>query len=352
MTDPKERLQALQDALETRILVLDGAMGTMLHREELTAADGPALDGCVEYLVKSRPEAVLAVHRAYLKAGSDIIETNSFGGTRIVLSEFGLQDQVGYFNSQAARLARQAADEFSTAGKPRWVAGSMGPTTKVISVGGGITFEQLRDAYYDQAKALVEGGVDILLLETCNDTRAVKAGLLAIAQLKRELGPDIPIMVSGTIEATGTMLAGQPAEAFWTSIAHADLLSVGLNCATGPEFMTDHLRTLSELASTRVSCYPNAGLPNEQLKYDETPESLAAQLEKFVAHGWLNLVGGCCGTTDAHIRAIAQMADGKKPRVPKSRSHRAYYAGIELVEAEDSNRPLIVGERTNVIGSR
>ena len=352
MTDPKERLQALQDALETRILVLDGAMGTMLHREELTAADGPALDGCVEYLVKSRPEAVLAVHRAYLKAGSDIIETNSFGGTRIVLSEFGLQDQAPYFNSQAARLARQAADEFSTAAKPRWVAGSMGPTTKVISVGGGITFEQLRDAYYDQAKALVEGGVDILLLETCNDTRAVKAGLLAIGQLKRELGRDIPIMVSGTIEATGTMLAGQPAEAFWTSIAHADLLSVGLNCATGPEFMTDHLRTLSELASTRVSCYPNAGLPNEQLKYDETPESLAAQLEKFVAHGWLNLVGGCCGTTDAHIRAIAQMADGKKPRVPKARSHRAYYSGIELVEAEDSNRPLIVGERTNVIGSR
>jgi 5-methyltetrahydrofolate--homocysteine methyltransferase len=352
MTDPKERLQALQDALETRILVMDGAMGTMLHREELTAADGPALDGCVEYLVKSRPEAVLAVHRAYLKAGSDIIETNSFGGTRIVLSEFGLQDQASYFNSQAARLARQAAGEFSTAAKPRWVAGSMGPTTKVISVGGGITFEQLRDAYYDQAKALVEGGVDILLLETCNDTRAVKAGLLAIGQLKRELGRDIPIMVSGTIEATGTMLAGQPAEAFWTSISHADLLSVGLNCATGPEFMTDHLRTLSELASTRVSCYPNAGLPNEQLKYDETPESLAAQLEKFVAHGWLNLVGGCCGTTDAHIRAIAQMADGKKPRVPKARSHRAYYSGIEQVEAEDSNRPLIVGERTNVIGSR
>ena len=352
MTDPKERLQSLQDALESRILVLDGAMGTMLHREELTAADGPALDGCVEYLVKSRPEAVLAVHRAYLKAGSDIIETNSFGGTRIVLSEFGLQDLAVYFNSQAARLARQAADEFSTAARPRWVAGSMGPTTKVISVGGGITFEQLRDAYYEQAKALVEGGVDILLLETCNDTRAVKAGLLAIGKLKRELGRDIPVMVSGTIEATGTMLAGQPAEAFWTSIAHADLLSVGLNCATGPEFMTDHLRTLSELATTRVSCYPNAGLPNEQLKYDETPESLAAQLEKFVAHGWLNLVGGCCGTSDAHIRAIAQMADGKKPRILKARSHRAYYSGIEQVEAEDSNRPLIVGERTNVIGSR
>ena len=352
MTDPKQRLEALYDALATRILLLDGAMGTMLHRQKLTAEDGPALDGCMEYLVKSRPETVLGVHRAYLEAGSDIIETNSFGSTHIVLSEFGLQDDVHYFNAQAARLARQAADELSTAAKPRWVAGSMGPTTKVISVGGGITFEQLRDSYYEQAKGLIEGGADILLLETCNDTRAVKAGLLGIEQLKKELERRIPVMVSGTIEATGTMLAGQTADAFWTSIAHGDLLSVGLNCATGPEFMTDHLRTLSELASTHVSCYPNAGLPNEQLQYDETPESLAAQLEKFAAHGWLNLVGGCCGTTDAHIRAIAQMIEGKKPRAVQPRQHRAYYSGIEPVEAEDSNRPLIVGERTNVIGSR
>ncbi len=352
MTDPKDRLRALHDALATRILVLDGAMGTMLHQQKLTAEDGPALDGCMEYLVKSRPEAVADVHRAYLQAGSDIIETNSFGSTSIVLAEFGLQDKVHYFNAQAAKLARQAADEFSTAARPRWVAGSMGPTTKVISVGGGITFDQLRQAYYEQAKGLIDGGADILLLETCNDTRAVKAGLLGIEQLKKELGRRIPVMVSGTIEATGTMLAGQTAEAFWTSISHGELLSVGLNCATGPEFMTDHLRTLSELAWTSVSCYPNAGLPNEQLKYDETPESLAAQLEKFVAHGWLNLVGGCCGTTDAHIRAIAQIVDGKKPRVPKAREHRSYYSGIEPVEAEDSNRPLIVGERTNVIGSR
>jgi 5-methyltetrahydrofolate--homocysteine methyltransferase len=352
MTDPTDRIHALHDALATRILVLDGAMGTMLHQQALTAQDGPALDGCMEYLVKSRPEAVVGVHRAYLEAGSDIIETNSFGSTGIVLAEFGLQEQVHYFNAQAARLARQAADEFSTTAKPRWVAGSMGPTTKVISVGGGITFDQLRQAYYEQAKGLIDGGADILLLETCNDTRAVKAGLLGIEQLKKELGRAIPVMVSGTIEATGTMLAGQTADAFWTSISHGDLLSVGLNCATGPEFMTDHLRTLSELAWTSVSCYPNAGLPNEQLKYDETPESLAAQLEKFVAHGWLNLVGGCCGTTDAHIRAIAQIVEGRTPRVAKAREHRSYYSGIEPVEAEDSNRPLIVGERTNVIGSR
>src|SRR5207249_1335986 len=230
--------------------------------------------------------------------------------------------------------------------------GSMGPTTKVISIGGNITFEELRQAYYEQAQGLAEGGVDILLLETCNDTRSVKAGLIAIQQLKKELGRDIPVMVSGTIEASGTMLAGQGADAFWASISHADLLSIGLNCATGPEFVTDHIRTLSDLATTSVSCYPKAGLPNEQLKYNETPESLAAQLEKFVSHGWLNLIGGCCGTTDAHIRAIARMVEGKKPRVLKARPHRAYYSGIELVEAEDSSRPLIVGERTNVIGSR
>src|SRR5438552_2015714 len=350
--DWQQRIRALHEALETRILVLDGAMGTMLHQQRLTATDGPALDGCMEYLVLSRPEAVLGVHRAYLEAGSDIIETNSFGSTRIVLTEFGLQDKVHEFNAKAAKLARQAADEFSTSSRPRWVAGSMGPTTRVISIGGNITFEELRTAYYEQAQGLVEGGVDILLLETCNDTRSVKAGLIAIQQLKKELGRDIPVMVSGTIEASGTMLAGQTADAFWASISHTDLLSIGLNCATGPEFMTDHIRTLSELATTRVSCYPNAGLPNEQLKYNETPESLVAQLEKFVSHGWLNLIGGCCGTTDAHIRAIARMVEGKKPRVLKAPAHRAYYSGIELVEAEESNRPLIVGERTNVIGSR
>src|SRR5438552_14789334 len=350
--DWQQRIRALHEALETRILVLDGAMGTMLHQQRLTATDGPALDGCMEYLVLSRPEAVLGVHRAYLEAGSDIIETNSFGSTRIVLTEFGLQDKVHEFNAKAAKLARQAADEFSTSSRPRWVAGSMGPTTRVISIGGNITFEELRKAYYEQAQGLVEGGVDILLLETCNDTRSVKAGLIAIQQLKKELGRDIPVMVSGTIEATGTMLAGQSADAFWASISHTDLLSIGLNCATGPEFMTDHIRTLSELATTRVSCYPNAGLPNEKLKYHETPESLVTQHEKFVSHGWLNLIGGCCGTTDAHIRAIARMVEGKKPRVLKAPAHRAYYSGIELVEAEESNRPLIVGERTNVIGSR
>ena len=335
MTNPGDRLAALYDALATRILVLDGAMGTMLQQRNLTAPDfgGPALEGCNENLVKTRPDVVLDIHREYFKAGADIVETNTFGGTRVVLAEYHLQDQAHELNYAAAQLARQAADECSTPARPRWVLGSMGPTTKAITVTGGITFRQLEENYYEQAKALVEGGADILVLETCQDTRNVKAGLLGIQRVMRELGRKIPVMVSGTIEPMGTMLAGQSADAFLSSISHVDLLSVGLNCATGPEFMTDHIRTLSEMASTRISCYPNAGLPNEDGKYLETPQSLAEQLDRFANHGWLNLVGGCCGTTAAHIHAIAQMAEGKRPREPKVPAHRAYYSSIELVEA-------------------
>ena len=194
--------------------------------------------------------------------------------------------------------------------------------------------------------------MDFLLFETGFDTRNIKSGVVATQQLEHELGHRIPIMISGTIERWGAMLAGQPVDAFYASVAHADLLAIGLNCATGPDLMTDHIRTLAQMASTRISCYPNAGLPNEDDQYLETPESLAHQLSKFVEHGWLNIVGGCCGTTPAHIRAMAQMAEGRRPHAVNPPSHRAYYSGVDLVEAEESNRPLIVGERTNVIGSR
>lgn len=350
----QERQASLFDALATRILVLDGAMGTMLQARDLTAADfgGAALEGCNEYLVKTRPDVIDDVHRAYLTAGSDIIETNTFGSTAIVLAEYEVENEAWDLTFRACQLARKAADAFSTPGKPRFVAGSIGPTTKAISVTGGVTFPQLVENFHDQAKAMLEGGCDILLVETAQDTRNIKAALLGIKKLIGSLGIRIPIMVSGTIEPMGTMLAGQNAEALLASVAHADLLSIGLNCATGPEFMTDHIRSLADMASTRISCYPNAGLPNEDGLYLETPFSLAEQLERFAKHGWLNIVGGCCGTTDKHIAAIAQMIEGKKPRAVKAPSHRAYYSGIELVEAEDSNRPLIVGERTNVIGSR
>ncbi|MBL8177661.1 MAG: methionine synthase [Bryobacterales bacterium] len=348
------RRQALLDALATRIVVLDGAMGTMLHLRNPTIEDwgGPKFENCPENLLFTRPEWIVDIHRAYFEAGSDIVETNSFGGAVVTLAEFGLEDRTEEVNAAAARLARQAAEECSKPGRPRWVAGSMGPTTKVISIGGGITFEELREGYYRQAKGLWEGGADLLLLETCNDTRSIKAGLIAIERLSREVGDKIPVMVSGTIESFGKMLAGQSAEAYCASLAHVELLAIGLNCGTGPEFMTDHLRSIHELTSTRVSCYPNAGLPNEEGQYNETPAMLAAQMERFVEHGWLNIIGGCCGTTPGHIRAMAEMAEGRRPRAARAAAHRSFYSGIELVEADDSNRPLIVGERTNVIGSR
>jgi 5-methyltetrahydrofolate--homocysteine methyltransferase len=353
MSERQIRQQALYDALEKRILVLDGAMGSILHKH-LTIADygGPHLENCTDNVVRTRPDLILQIHRQYLEAGADIIETDSFNANRASLSEFQIEDAVAQINIKSAQLARQAADEFSTPGRMRWVAGSMGPTTRSITVTRNIDFPTLQGDYYEQAKGLVEGGVDILLVETCQDTRNVKAALLGIGQLQREIGEKIPIMVSGTIEPMGTMLAGQTIDSFYESIGHYDLLSVGLNCATGPEFMTDHLRTLSEMATTRISCYPNAGIPNEELKYLETPESLASQLEKFADHGWLNIVGGCCGTTPEHIHAIAKMVEGKKPRVVKEQDHKSIYTGIELVEANESTRPLIVGERTNVIGSR
>ena len=354
MRDLRQSETSLRELLAERILVLDGAMGTMLQQRDLTAADfgGPALEGCNENLVQTRPDVVLDIHRKYFEAGADIVETNSFGGTPLVLAEYGLQANALELNKRAAALARQAAEEYSTPGKPRFVAGSMGPTTKAITVTGGVTFEGLLDSYFVQAKGLIEGGSDLLLVETSQDTRNIKAAILAIQKLSKEIGMPVPFLVSVTIEPMGTMLAGQTVEAMWASLRHAHPLAFGMNCATGPEFMTDHIRTLSSLTGEFVSCYPNAGLPDEEGKYLETPTSLASQLEKFVNHGWLNLVGGCCGTTEKHIRAIAQMVEGKKPRVRPQEAHRAVYSGIETIEADDSTRPLLVGERTNVIGSR
>ncbi len=343
----------LEEFLRERILVLDGAMGTAVQARDLTAADfgGPDLEGCNENLVFTRPDVILDIHRAYLAAGADMLETDTFGGTPIVLAEYGLAARARELNRVAAELARRAAAEAATPSRPRFVAGSMGPTTKAISVTGGVTFDELRGAFREQAAGLAAGGVDLLIVETQQDTRNVKAALLGIEDAFAELGVRVPIMVSGTIEATGTMLAGQGVEALYTSVMHADLLSIGLNCATGPEFMTDHLRALSGLARTRVSCIPNAGLPDSEGRYLETPEGMARVLERFCDQGWINLVGGCCGTTPAHIRAMADMVAGKRPRiVPEHR--RTLVSGIDFLEVSDDNRPVLVGERTNVIGSR
>jgi 5-methyltetrahydrofolate--homocysteine methyltransferase len=336
----------LRAALGQRILVLDGAMGTMLQARGLTAADfgGAAREGCHEHLNLTRPDVIRAIHAAYLEAGADAISTNTFGCAPWVLGEYGLVEQAYAIARAAASLAREAAGE-------RFVLGALGPGTRTISVTRNVTFDEVREAYALQARALIDGGVDALLLETQQDTLNVKAAALGLGQAMRESGIERPLLVSATIEPTGTMLAGQGVEALYVALQHLGLCSIGLNCATGPEFMTDHLRTLSQIATCFVSVYPNAGLPDERGQYGETPESLAFKLRRFVDEGWVNLVGGCCGTTPAHIRALAELVRDRQPRVPAAREPRAV-SGIEVLYPTEDNRPIFVGERTNVIGSR
>ncbi|MFL5370564.1 MAG: homocysteine S-methyltransferase family protein, partial [Myxococcales bacterium] len=302
----RDRVRLLKHHLDARVLVLDGAMGTALQDLNLAADDfgGPELEGCNENLNLTKPDAVRGIHRGYLEAGADILETNTFGGTPIVLAEYGLQDRTVEINRVAAMLAREEAARFTD--KPRFVAGSIGPTTKAISVTGGVTFEELVAAYEAQARGLYDGGVDYFLIETAQDTRNIKAALFGIEGVQGALPSEeqLPIAVSGTIEAMGTMLAGQSVEALAISLEHLDLLYLGLNCATGPEFMTDHIRSLARILRTRVACVPNAGLPDENGRYLETPQMLARTLQRFGENGWLNLLGGCCGTNDAHIRKL------------------------------------------------
>ncbi|KQC46530.1 methionine synthase [Geobacillus sp. Sah69] len=344
----------LEQQLQRKILVIDGAMGTMIQNANLSAADfgGEAYEGCNEYLTLTAPHVIRRIHEAYLEAGADIIETNTFGATRIVLDEYGLGHLALELNIEAAKLAKQTAESFSTPDWPRFVAGSMGPTTKTLSVTGGATFEELVAAYEEQARGLLLGGVDLLLLETCQDTLNVKAGFLGISKAFEAVGRRVPLMISGTIEPMGTTLAGQAIDAFFISVRHMKPIAVGLNCATGPEFMTDHLRTLASLADTAVSCYPNAGLPDEEGRYHETPEMLAEKIRRFAEKGWINIVGGCCGTTPDHIRAIAEAVRGIPPRAIPSSFDVHAVSGIEALIYEETMRPLFVGERTNVIGSR
>ncbi|MCC3373190.1 methionine synthase [Cohnella sp. REN36] len=350
VTDPKP---SLQEALQQRILLLDGAMGTMIQQAHLTAADfgGEALEGCNEMLVLTRPDLIYGIHAAYLEAGSDIIETNTFGATAVVLAEYDIPEKAREINLAAARLAREACDKYSTPAKPRYAAGALGPTTKTLSVTGGVTFDQLVDDYREQVLALIEGGVDLILIETCQDTLNVKAASIGVRQAFERTGCELPVMISGTIEPMGTTLAGQNIESFYVSLEHLNPVSVGLNCATGPEFMRDHIRTLSAIAKTAVSCYPNAGLPDENGHYHESPESLARKLRGFAEQGWLNVAGGCCGTTPAHIAAMAEALRDIAPR-SQAGVHPPAVSGIETVYIESENRPYMVGERTNVLGSR
>jgi 5-methyltetrahydrofolate--homocysteine methyltransferase len=339
-------MSRLRDALARRILVLDGAMGTMIQAHGLTAADfgGPQYEGCNEHLTLTRPDVVAAIHRAYLEAGADLICTNTFGAAPYVLGEYGLAERAYEIARAAGRVAREAAGD-------RFVVGAMGPGTRSITVTRNVTFAEVREAYAVQARGLIDGGVDALLLETQQDTLNVKAAAIGVRGALAAAGVELPLMVSATIEPTGTMLAGQGVEALYVALQHLGLFSIGLNCATGPEFMTDHLRTLSQLAACFVTVYPNAGLPDERGQYGETPASLAFKLRRFVAEGWVNVVGGCCGTTPDHIRALAALVRGRPPRVPAAREPQAV-SGIEVLYPTEDNRAVYVGERTNVIGSR
>ena len=351
--DVSERIDALKSLIADRILIIDGAMGTQIQARNLGPEDfgGEEYEGCNEYLNITRPDIIAEIHRAYLEAGADILETNTFGATALVLGEYGLAEHSRRINREAALIARTVSDEMAERqpGRRTFVAGAMGPTTRTISVTGGLTFDELAADYHQQAAGLIEGGVDMVMLETSQDTINVKAGLEGIDRAFAELGITTPVAVQGTVEPMGTLLAGQDAEALYTSLAHRDLLWVGFNCATGPEFMTDHVRTLSGLSQTNIACVPNAGLPDEDGNYNESPEMLAATLGRFAENGWLNVAGGCCGTGPDHIRQIAAAMNGKPPRDAKP-PLASRVSGIEAVLIDPDSRPTIIGERTKCAG--
>ena len=328
-------MKAIEQILKERILVLDGAMGTMIQRHKLEEEDfrkgwfenhSQPLKGNNDLLSLTRPDIIEEIHRLYFEAGADIAETNTFSGTTIAQADYGLQAFVYDINFQSAKIAKKVADEFTAKNpsKPRFVAGSIGPTNRTASISPdvndpgfrGVTFDELVIAYKDQTAALIDGGVDILLVETVFDTLNAKAALFAIDEVFDEKGIKLPIMVSGTItDQSGRTLTGQTTEAFLISISHMPLLSVGLNCALGASMMRPYLQILNQSCPFNVSAHPNAGLPNEFGKYDETPELMALQIKEFLDENLINIIGGCCGTTPAHIKAIADLAALYQPRI-------------------------------------
>jgi 5-methyltetrahydrofolate--homocysteine methyltransferase len=367
-----ERLALLEPLLARRILVLDGAMGTMIQTYGLAErdyrgerfADWPReLRGHNDLLTLTQPGVIRAIHSAYLEAGADIIETNSFNSTSVSLGDYGMEALVYELNAAAARLAREAADEFEQRDPeaPRFVAGVLGPTNRTASLSPdvndpgarNVTFAQLAATYQEAARGLVDGGADILLIETIFDTLNAKAAIFAVEALFDTLGHRLPVMISGTItDASGRTLSGQVTEAFWNSVSHARPLSIGLNCALGAAALRPYVQELSRVAPTLVSTHPNAGLPNEFGGYDESPEYMAGVLREFAEHGLVNLVGGCCGTTPAHIQAIADAVRDLPPRRPATPPSRCRLSGLEPLTIGPETLFVNVGERTNVTGSR
>ena len=324
----------IQEILKERILIIDGAMGTMIQRHTLDEADfrgekfknhSHPLKGNNDLLSITRPDIIQDIHRQYLEAGADIIETNTFSATTIAQADYHLEKFVYELNYESAKIAKEVAEAFTKKEphKPRFVAGAMGPTNKTASLSPevnnpgfrAVTFDQLATAFKEQARALIDGGADLLLLETIIDTLNVKAALFAIQELFEEIGREVPVMVSGTItDASGRTLSGQTTEAFLVSVSHVPLLSIGLNCALGASALRPYLQVLNEKAPFFVSAYPNAGLPNEFGQYDQTPEEMADQVEEYLKEGLVNFLGGCCGTTPEHIKRIAEVASRYSPR--------------------------------------
>ncbi|WP_417856181.1 homocysteine S-methyltransferase family protein [Xanthomarina gelatinilytica] len=325
----------IKQEIQKRILVLDGAMGTMLQRYKFTEEDfrgerfkdyPTSLKGNNDLLSLTQPEAIAEVHRLYFEAGADIVETNTFSGTSIAMADYSMEDLVYELNFESAKIARKVADQFTKENpeKPRFVAGSIGPTNKTASLSPdvnrpefrAITFDDLRIAYKQQVEALIDGGVDVLLVETIFDTLNAKAALFAIEEVKEERNIHIPIMVSGTItDASGRTLSGQTVEAFLTSISHVPLLSVGFNCALGAEQLQPYLQRLSNETEFYTSAHPNAGLPNAFGEYDQSPKEMQVLIENYLKDGLINIIGGCCGTNPEHIKAIAEVAKNYKPRL-------------------------------------
>lgn len=363
-------LNTLKEILSQRIMMLDGAMGTMIQQHQLQEEDyrgerfadwAHDLKGNNDLLVLTQPQIIQGIHEAYLEAGADIVETNSFNGTRVSMSDYHMEDLVPEINREAARLAKAACEKYSTPDKPRFVAGVLGPTSRTCSISPdvnnpafrNITFDQLKENYIESTLALIEGGADIILIETVFDTLNCKAAIFAVEEAFKIIGRTLPIMISGTItDASGRTLTGQTAEAFWNSVRHANVLSVGFNCALGADTMRPHVKAVSDVADVYISAHPNAGLPNAFGGYDETAEQTAAFLKDYAESGILNIAGGCCGTTPAHIRAIYNAIKDLPPRHVPDTIPACRLSGLEPFNIYNDSLFVNVGERTNVTGSR
>ena len=365
-------MRRLEDIIKSRILVLDGAMGTMIQRYKLHEEDyrgerfkdhSHDVKGNNELLSLVRPDIISDIHKAYLDAGADIVETNTFNANAVSQEDYKLESLSYELNYQSARIAKKLTKEYSalTPDKPRFVAGALGPTNKTASISPdvndpgyrSIDFDTLVDAYYDQTCGLIDGGADILLIETIFDTLNAKAALFAVDKAMEDKATQLPIMVSGTItDASGRTLSGQTVDAFWISMSHMPIFSIGLNCALGAQEMWPYIKTLADIADCYISAYPNAGLPNELGQYDQSSDEMKDYIRDFASNGFVNIVGGCCGTTPDHIQAMSEAVADLEPRQIPDIKYQSQYSGLEaLIVREDMNF-INIGERTNVTGSR